>query len=153
MNNKSLFRFISALLVALVASLGFAATASAGNPHYIQGTPTVSIGDNSLTVSFKAAGLGNTAESADFSLTGEVTATAQCFTKSGNPVNGVPKMETTEVALTDTFPVRNGRVNGSFTVAPLTTLECTGKQYVQILDVSYDLWLTGEDIAAVHLVG
>jgi hypothetical protein len=43
-----------------------------------------------------------------------------------NPVNGVPKQETVDVNADETFPVRNGSVNGVITVSPLSTLTCTG---------------------------
>ncbi len=89
----------------------------------------------------------------DFSLTGTADVTSQCFTKSGNPVNGVPKFEQVDVDVTGTFPVRNGQVTGSLTVEPLSTLECTGNQRVVILDVSFDLTLTGDDLPPVHLTG
>src|SRR5262249_38119312 len=95
--------------------------------HYVVG-PNVTVKDNSLTVSWKAAGLGNTVTSADFSLTGTANVTSQCFTKSGNPVQGVPKSEKVDVNVTGTFPVRNGQVTGSLTVSPLSTLTCTGNQ-------------------------
>ena len=85
---------------------------------------------------------------ADFALTGTVNTTSQCFTKSGNPVNGVPKSETIDVNVTGTFPVRNGQVTGSLTVEPLSTLTCTGNQHVVILSTSFDLVLTGKTLAA-----
>jgi hypothetical protein len=83
------------LLVAAALVLA-AVPALADSPHYIKG-PTATVSGNSLTVSWKAAGLGNTVTSVDFALTGTVTTTSQCFTKSGNPVNGVPKSETINV--------------------------------------------------------
>jgi hypothetical protein len=111
------------------------------------------VNNNSLTVSWKAAGLGNTIESVDFTLTGTVDVTAQCFTKTGNPVQGVPKTETNNVDAEGTFPVRNGQVTGSLTVSPLSTLKCTGNQVVRITDVSYDLTLKGDDLPDQHLTG
>ncbi|MHA6513622.1 hypothetical protein [Tessaracoccus sp. Z1128] len=149
MSHKSLIRLISVLIVALVTSFGFTTTAHAG-PHYVKG-PTASVDGNSLVITFKASGLGNTVTSADFSLTGTVTVTAQCFTKSGNPVQGVPKTETNNVNTTLTFPVRNGQVTGMFVVAPLSTLKCTGKQVVRILEVSYNLVLSGDNLPDVYL--
>src|SRR6266540_1351170 len=62
-----------------VAALAFAPAAMAG-PHYVTG-PTATVSGNSLTVSWKAAGLGNTVESVDFALTGSATVTSQCFTR------------------------------------------------------------------------
>jgi hypothetical protein len=135
-----------------VAALAFAPAAFADSPHYIKG-PTATVSGNSLTVSWKAAGLGNTVTSVDFSLTGTANVTSQCFTKSGNPVNGVPKSETVDVDVTGSFPVRNGQTTGSLTVSPLSTLTCTGNQHVVILSVSFDLTLTGDDLPPVHLTG
>ncbi|HWD83403.1 MAG TPA: hypothetical protein VG497_31095 [Kribbella sp.] len=134
------------MTVALVS----ASPAMADSPHYVTG-PTATVQGNSLTVAWKAAGLGNTLTSVDFSLTGTVTTTSQCYTKSGNPVNGVPKSETVNVNTTGTFPVRNGQTTGSLTVAPLSTLQCTGNQHVVILSASYDLTLTGDGLPPVHL--
>jgi hypothetical protein len=135
-----------------VAALAVAPVALADSPHYVKG-PTATVSGNSLTVSWKAAGLGNTATSADFQLTGTATVSSQCFTKSGNPVNGVPKSETVDVNASGTFAVRNGQTTGSFTISPLSTLKCTGKQHVVILSVSFDLTLTGDDLPPVHLTG
>ena len=46
-------------LVVGVAVLAFAPAAVAASPHYIRG-PDATVSGNSLTVSWKAAGLGNT---------------------------------------------------------------------------------------------
>ena len=142
-------RRLLAILAAFTAILFAAPSALAASPHYVQG-PSVSTSGNSLVVSWKAAGLGNTA-TVDFTLTGTITARAQCYTKSGNPVNGVPKSDTTNVNATGSFPVRNGQVTGSFTVSPLTTLTCTGSQRVRILSVTYDLFLNGAGLPEAHL--
>lgn len=91
--------------------------------------------------------------SVDFNLTGTIDTTSQCFTKSGNPVNGVPKSETINVNATGTFPVRNGQTVSSLTIAPISTLTCTGNQHVVILSASFDLTLTGDDLPPVHLTG
>jgi hypothetical protein len=109
------------------------------------------VSGNSLVISWKAVGLGNTATSANFTLTGTVNVTSQCYTKSGNPVNGVPKSETNSVNQSGTFNVRNGQTTGSFTVTPLSTLTCTGSQHVVILSVSYDLFLNGDSLPQVEL--
>ena len=135
-----------------VLAVAFAPAAVASSPHYIKG-PTATVSGNSLTVSWKAAGLGNTATSVDFALTGTANVTSQCFTRSGNPVNGVPKSEQVDVNVSGDFPVRNGSVTGSLTVSPLSTLTCTGNQHVVIQDVSFDLTLTGDDLPPVHLTG
>ena len=140
------------VLAFAVAALALAPVALAASPHYVRG-PTATVEGNSLVVSWKAAGLGNAIETVDFRLTGTVTVTAKCFTRSGNPVQGVPKTETNNVNATGTFPVRNGQVTGSLTVSPLSTLTCTGNQRVRILSTSFDLTLTGNDLPPEHLTG
>jgi hypothetical protein len=72
--------------------------------------------------------------------------------ESGNPVNGVPKSGTTNVNASGTFPVRNGQVTGSFTIAPLSTLRCTGNQHVVILLVTFDLIPNGDSLQPVELM-
>jgi hypothetical protein len=138
--------FVSVLAAAMLA----VPAAFADSPHYIKG-PTVSVSGNTLTVTWKAAGLGNTTTTVDFALTGTINVSSQCFTKSGNPVNGVPKQETIDVDATGTFDVRNGQTTGSLSVTPLSTLTCTGNQEVRILSISYDLFLNGNDLPEVEL--
>lgn len=148
-------KVIKSLTIAAIAffvAVVMAGPAAAASPHYIKG-PTVSVDSNSLTVSWKAAGLGNAITSVEFTLTGTVTVTEQCYTKSGNPVNGVPKTATLGVAASDDFPVRNGQVTGTMSVSPLSTLDCTGSQRPRILSVDYDLYLNGDSLPEVHLVG
>src|ERR1700756_148238 len=139
------------IVSAVLATAAIAVPAAfADSPHYVKG-PTATVSGNTLVVSWKAAGLGNTLTSADFTLTGTVTTTSQCFTKSGNPVNGVPKSETNQVNQSGTFPVRNGQTTGSFTISPLSTPPCTGNQHVVILSVSFDLFLNGDSLPQVEL--
>jgi hypothetical protein len=150
--RRKLITLVASLFAALTMLAVWASPAAADSPHYVKG-PTATVEGNSLVVSWKAAGLGNTVTSVDFSLTGTVTTTSQCFTKSGNPVNGVPKSETVNVNATGTFDVRNGQTTGSLTVSPLSTLDCTGNQHVVILSASFDLFLNGDDLPEVHLTG
>jgi len=122
--------------VVAVAALAFAPTAFADSPHYIKG-PTATVSGNSLTVSWEAAGLGNTVTSVDFSLTGTADVTSQCFTKSGNPVSGVPKSETINVNVTGTFPVRKGQDDRLADGLAPSTLTCTGNQHVHPVRLVY----------------
>jgi hypothetical protein len=147
---RKLITLVASLFAAVTVTAVGASQAMADSPHYVNG-PDATVQGNSLVVSWKAAGLGNTVTSVDFALTGTVTTTSQCFTKSGNPVNGVPKSETTNVNATGTFPVRNGQTTGSFTIAPLSTLTCTGNQHVVILSAAFDLTLTGDNLPPVHI--
>ena len=150
--RRKLITLVASIFAALTVLAVWASPAVADSPHYVKG-PTATVEGNSLVVSWKAAGLGNTVTSVDFNLAGTVTTTSQCFTKSGNPVNGVPKSETINVNATGTFPVRNGQTTGSLTIAPLSTLTCTGNQQVVILSASFDLFLNGDDLPEVHLTG
>jgi type V secretory pathway adhesin AidA len=150
--RRKLITLVASIFAALTVLAVWASPAMADSPHYVKG-PTATVEGNSLVVSWKAAGLGNTVTSVDFTLAGTVTTSSQCFTKSGNPVNGVPKSETVDVNATGTFPVRNGQVTGSLTVAPISTLTCTGNQQVRILSATFDLTLTGDDLPPVHLTG
>jgi hypothetical protein len=131
--------------VLAIGALALAPTALAG-PHYNTG-PTGTVQGNSLVVTWKAAGLGNTVDSVQFSLSGTANVQSQCFTKSGNPVNGVPKRENVTINATGNFPIRNGSVTGRLVVSPLSTLTCTGSQRVRILSVTFNnLILNGDDL-------
>ncbi len=121
-------------------------SALAANAHFI-GTPQATVSGNTLTVTASIAGLGN-AEGADFTLSGPVTVNSRCYTKSGNKPQAANKQETIAVNQTDTFPVRNGRTNVSFTVSPLSTLTCPKGQVVVIESVDFSgLTLSGEGIS------
>ncbi len=125
--------------------------ASADNPHFI-GTPKATVSGNSLTVTFKAAGLGN-GPYAEFSLTGSVDVFSRCYNRGGNKPQADNKQETISVNQTQLFPVSNGQTTGSFTVTPLSTLTCPGNQRVVIESVSFDLTLTGPGGITAHITG
>jgi hypothetical protein len=130
------------LLIATSLVLGLSATAAlADSPHFI-GTPSGTVSGNTLTVNFKAAGLG-TGDYADFTLTGTVDVFSRCFNKGGNKPQADNKQETINVNQNGSFPVRGGQTTGSFAVTPLSTLTCPGNQVVVIVSVSFDLLLTG----------
>lgn len=135
------------LIVALsVFTLGLASgPALAANPHVVKG-PTVTQDGNSLVITASIAGLGNV-PSADFTLSGDVTVFSQCYNRGGNNPAADNKEETISVNQTETFPVRNGRTNVSFTITPLSTLDCPGNQVVRIESVIYDLVLSGEGLS------
>ena len=70
-------RLLVVPLIVAAALVMVAGVAQADSPHYIKG-PTATVEGNSLVVSWKAAGLGNTVTFVDFALTGTVTANSQC---------------------------------------------------------------------------
>ncbi|MGH3334447.1 MAG: hypothetical protein ACRDOZ_01420 [Nocardioides sp.] len=133
------------LLITITVTLGLVAgPAVAANPHVVKG-PTVTVNGNALTITASIAGLGN-GLSANFTLTGTVDVFSQCYNKGGHNPAADNKEETVAVNESGTFPVRNGRTNVSFSVAPLSTLDCPGKQVVRIESVSFDLTLAGEGL-------
>ena len=130
-------RHIAGIAVAaFVATVLSVTPVLAANPHFI-GTPTATTSGTSLTVKFKAAGLGN-APTADFTLTGDATVFSRCYTKSNNKPQAANKQETSSLSTTGTFPVRNGQTTGSLTLtAPASTLECPPGQRVVTESVSF----------------
>jgi hypothetical protein len=133
------------LVVVMVASLGLVAgPALAANPHVVKG-PDVTVSNTSLTVTASIAGLGNVDE-ATFNLDGTVEVFSRCYNKGGNKPQADNKQETITVAESETFPVRNGRTNVSFTITPLSTLTCPGNQRVVIESLTWDLVLSGEGL-------
>ena len=139
---RSLFTLLAVVGVAALA----ATSAIAASPHFI-GTPSATVSGNSLTVTFKAAGLGNTSETATFNLSGDVSVFSRCYNRGGNKPQADNKQETIAVNQTETFDVTNGQTTGSFTVTPLSTLTCPGNQVVRIESVDFsDLVLTGEGL-------
>ena len=134
------------LAIGLMTQVAFA-----DNPHFI-GSPSATVSGNSLTVNFKAAGLG-TGDYADFTLTGSVDVFSRCYNRGGNKPQADNKQETLVVNQEGTFPVRGGQTTGSFTVTPLSSLTCPGNQVVRIESVSFDLTLTGPGGITANLTG
>lgn len=133
------------VIVSMALTLGLVAgPALAASPHVVKG-PDVSQDGNSLVITASIAGLGNV-PSADFTLSGDVTVFSQCYNRGGKNPAADNKEETVDVNQTATFPVRNGRTNVSFTVTPLSTLQCPGGQVAVIESVDYDLHLTGQGL-------
>ena len=137
--KRVLFVFLMTMTLGTTAGPALAAS-----PHVVKG-PDVSVSGNTLTVTASIAGLGNV-PFADFSLTGTVTVSSRCYTRSGNTPQAANKQETINVDEFGTFPVRNGRTNVEFRVSPLSTLKCPGGQHVVIEAITYDLHLTGQGI-------
>ena len=134
-------KIVLTTLAAFLATGALASSALAASPHFV-GTPQATVSGNSLTVTFKAAGLGNSS-TVDFALTGDVDVSSRCYTKSGNKPQAANKQETIAVSQSETFTVRNGQTTGSFTVAPLSTLSCPRGQVAVIESITYDLTLSG----------
>jgi hypothetical protein len=130
-------RFIIVATAVFTTLLLGSTAAVAASPHIV-GNPSTTVSGNSLILSASVAGLGNV-PSATFSLNGTVDVSSRCYTKSGNKPQAANKQETINVSQTQTFDVRNGRTNATFSVTPLSTLDCPGGQRVVIESVTYDL--------------
>jgi len=112
-----------ALTVALVASSAFAVS-----PHFNFANVT-NVTSNSLTVSFKESGLGNSLNSVNIT----VTATAECI----NPGSHHPKAANkSSESASGTFNVSNGQATGSLTVfATNLSPNCTPPMVIAWTDV------------------
>jgi hypothetical protein len=132
-------RFLVATTVVLSTVMLSATAALAASPHIV-GNPSATVSGNSLILSASVAGLGNV-EEVDLGLVGTVQVGSRCYTRSGNKPQAANKQETINVNQFETFPVRNGRTNATFTVTPLSTLTCPPGQRVVIESVTYNLSL------------
>jgi hypothetical protein len=103
------------LALATLAVLALAVPAQASSPHFV-GTPTATRDGDTLTVSFKLAGLGN--EDQTITLTADVA----CV----NPGSNEPKAENKgDVIATGTFSPKNGNVVGSLSGTGTTDPSCS----------------------------
>jgi hypothetical protein len=136
---------------ALAVVLATAAVALADSPHFIKASATLN-NSGQLVCSFKEAGLGTTATSADISCSADATATYQCWNKGGNhPQAGNKETVGGPVSGGGTFPIRNGSATGSITVSPPGpgSFSCPGGQALFLEDVSYtNIVLSGEGATA-----
>jgi hypothetical protein len=153
--------FFAVTILVTVGMLFTAAPALAQNPHFISGpTATCGSGQNALCleVNFKASGLGNVSET-NYSLScSSITVTGQCFTRSGNPVNGTTKSGSATGTASGTLPVHNGSTKGPIDACPGTSFTlgfnpgCTGSQEFRIQSASYsDCTLTVDGISQDNL--
>jgi len=144
-------RGIVVATAALVVMLATAAVALADSPHFIRASATIN-SSGQLVCSFKEAGLGTTATSADISCSADATATYQCWNKGGNhPQAGNKETVGGPVSGGGEFPIRNGSASGSITVDPPGPgdFSCPGGQALFLEDVSYtNIVLSGEGAEA-----
>jgi hypothetical protein len=83
--------------------------------HFLYATSTLDAAGD-LMISFKEAGLGNVS-SVPISVTGTASATYQWYNHGGNKPQGEPFSASMTIDVTQTFPVRNGEVTGTITIA------------------------------------
>lgn len=114
--RTSAIRRVGVTTAVLAATIALSAgPALAANPHF-QYASAVRSGDN-LVVSFKEAGLGNTAVQVTASAT--ATATYACINGGNkNPSAANKRSFSSTVSRSGYFTPRNGQITGSLTVTP-----------------------------------
>jgi hypothetical protein len=133
--------FFAVLLCLAVGALAVPA-AFADSPHFI-GTPKVSKSlSTGLTVSGKAAGLGNGPVTA-FLTASSVTATFECVNHGKNVAPGQPVVLTNVTGPTQTITPRNGQITFTVTLPPPPTpspsVDCPNPNWtVQIASLTYN---------------
>jgi hypothetical protein len=114
--------FVAAALTLVLGSQA----AFAGSPHFVTADATRS-GDT-LSVSFKEAGLGNEAQ-----VHVVLSATALCINGGGKHPKAVNKAS---VSAADDFPVQNGKAEGTLTVEATFQPDCVPPMTVAFTDVT-----------------
>ena len=113
------------LVGALVAVGAFAGSAVAGNPHFV--TADASRSDNTLTVNFKEAGLGNEAQ-----VHVVLSADALCINGGGKHPKAVNKES---ISTAGDFPVQNGKAEGTLSVTASFQPDCSPPMEVRFENV------------------
>jgi len=109
-----------------IAALVFAAAALAGSPHFV--TADASRSGNTLTVTFKEAGLGNEPQ-----VHVVLSATAECINNGGKHPKAVNKES---VSSEGDFPVQNGKAEGTLTLTATFQPDCSPPMEVRFTNVS-----------------
>jgi hypothetical protein len=116
---------VAFVAAALTLVLGTQA-AFAGSPHFV--TADASASGNTLTVSFKEAGLGNEPQ-----VHIVLSATALCINGGGKHPKAVNKES---VSAAGDFPVQNGKAEGTLSVTAVFQPDCSPPMTVQFTDVT-----------------
>jgi hypothetical protein len=123
---KIMRRTVLVFLATLVCLALGTQAAFAGSPHFV--TADASRSGNTLTVSFKEAGLGNEPQ-----VHVVLSADALCI----NPGSKHPKAANKEsVQAAGDFPVQNGKAEGTLSVTATFQPECSPPMTVQFTNVS-----------------
>ena len=103
-------------------------SATAGSPHFIASSITVTTSTSSLTVSGKEAGLGDESQ-VNIVLRG----TAECINGGGQHPKAANKQS---VSASGSFPVQNGRANFTLTLTATFQPQCSPPMTVQFVNVT-----------------
>ena len=119
-------RAIITTAAVLALTLGAAAPAFAGHPHFVSVSATRT--DNSLSVTFKEAGLGD-----EPTVNITVSATAECINGGGKH----PKATNKQTPSTSSpFEVNNGQASGTLTLTATFRPDCSPPMSVVFTKVS-----------------
>jgi hypothetical protein len=139
---RSPTRWLVVAVAATAFALSFSAAAFADSPHFLSHSFAIDNSTGNLLCTFKEAGLGNTATTADITCTAATSeATYQCFNNGGNhPKAGNKETVGGLVTNTESFPVRNGQTTGTVTVGPVSpgSFTCPSGQTLFLVGVCYD---------------
>jgi hypothetical protein len=122
---RRLLVFIAAIIAVIAVD---APSALAGEPHFINNAFTVSVSDNTLTVSGKEAGLGDEAQ-----IHVVLSATALCINPGGHHPKAVNKES---VSAEGDFPVQNGKAEFTLSVTATFQPECSPPMTVAFTDIT-----------------
>jgi hypothetical protein len=145
-------RYLKSVISISVLALCLAVPAAfADSPHFLSSSFAINSSNGNLECSFKEAGLGNTATSADITCTAATSeAVYQCFNNGGNhPKAGNKETVGGLVTNTQSFPVRNGQTTGTVIVGPFSpgSFSCPSGQSLFLQSVCYDdITLSGEGV-------
>jgi hypothetical protein len=115
------------VLAAFVGAIAaISAVAFAGSPHFVTADATRT--DNTLTATFKEAGLGNEPQ-----VHVVLSATALCINNGGKHPKAVNK---TSVNAAGDFPVQNGKAEGTLSVTATFQPDCSPPMTVAFTNVT-----------------
>ena len=120
-------RLLLAGLTVLIA-LSLAAPAWAGSPHFIASATSASVDGDTLTATFKEAGLGNEPQ-----VHVVLSASAQCVNPGGQDPQAGNK---SSFQAEGTFPVQNGRAEGTLSVTAVLQPPCVPPMTIRWSDVT-----------------
>lgn len=123
MRLKKRYVVVAALVGAMAA---MSAVALAGNPHFVTADATRT--NNTLTVTFKEAGLGNEPQ-----VHVVLSATALCINNGGKHPKAVNKAS---VSAAGDFPVQNGKAEGTLSVTATFQPDCSPPMTVVFTNVT-----------------
>jgi hypothetical protein len=120
-------RFIVIAAAVLFSAAALATPAYAGSPHFVDDKATVAVDGDTLTVTFKEAGLGDEPQ-----VHVVLTADAACVNPGGNKPLAANKQAFTAAG---DFPVQNGRAEGSLSVTAVMDPDCAPPMTVEYSNV------------------